>query len=120
MLNSDPYASHTVPPGDVGRGYGAKDLEAMRLQGLVKQLSESRPDLKEQGLALAVLRLRLEEAEEAFRIELRNGVGGDFVTDALKMFRGDAEKLWSVLRGKAKPIADVAKAALAKLSAGDA
>lgn len=89
-----PYSESLVAPAEVGRGYGAKDIEAMRVAALSKRLEDVRPDLKEKGVALAYARLTQQAAEERFNVELAGGVGNDFVQEAKKIFNQEAERLF--------------------------
>lgn len=111
------YAQTLVAPEAIGRGYGAKDLEAMRLKALTERLDSLRPDLKETGIALALYRKRLEEAETQFRRELSEGVGNDFVQSALTMFQADAADLMKARRADMAKITDGAVADLKALRA---
>lgn len=117
MLGDSASSVQLVPNEQLGRGYGAKDLDALRLDGLRKAVNERRPDLHAKGLALGVMRARLLEAEEAFRMECANGLGRDYVQDAVKMFGDEAKALVRAKREGIRPFHEVAMAELSALSA---
>lgn len=114
---TDPSAVELVPREEMGRGYDARALDQLRMKALRERLGGMRADLRERGLALALLRTRLVEAEADFRRDCANGLGQDFVQDALKMFGDEAAALLKEKRGSLTPLAEVAATELASATA---